>query len=101
MIKTQQMETLTFPIIINEPISYIDSGSNEVDKHEKQERKVQYEFGDNVITVDRYFDGNTSINELIKQYIMQEYKFLPNKEEKYYNTSCNTAVVNSVKEESE
>lgn len=59
----------------------------------------QYIYDNTVIHVDRKFENDTPIGDILKQYIWENYrKIFCNPEKVCYNSSCNMAIVDSTKE---
>lgn len=83
-----------FEIINNFGLSYNKDGEPCMDKTEKSKTK-EYQFGNNIVSVERHFGNNIHINDILKKYIYEQNKNfgLHNSVEKCYNSKSNITVV--------
>lgn len=83
-----------FTNIKNKIRSYNNDGVTHMDETEKS-NTIQYEYGNNIVSVERQFTNNTRINELLKNYIEEQQRtfFLHNSSKKCYNSQSSTTVV--------
>lgn len=98
-VNSTQTVNIPFPtLIINDIPSYIGDGNVTMDK----DLCSQYEDNENIITIERFFTGVNTLDNLIKQYIAEKHQKIKVcfSEEKRYNENCNTAVVDSSREDS-
>lgn len=83
-----------FTIINADFQAYNDEGKDRMDKAENS-NTIQYAFNDSIISVNRHFLNNASLNDIIKTYIIEEKNnlTLSNSLEKCYNSDNNMTVV--------
>ena len=85
---------LPFTIINNINSSYNGNGDPCMDKTEKS-NIIQYEYDNNIVSVERHFTDNIHINDVIKKYLIDQQKnfILHKSDERCYNGHSNIAVV--------
>ncbi len=81
-------------IINNENWSYDREGETCMDKN-KTANTVEYQYENNVVTVERHFTNNRCINDIVKKYVFEQHKnfVLHKSTEKCYDSNSNTTVV--------
>lgn len=59
----------------------------------------QYVCGEHMITVERYFTGKQNVEDIVKQYILEQQKIeVSRAKEERRSTQCNQAAVGTAKE---
>lgn len=60
---------------------------------------IQYNYNNNIITVERFFIGTENIQEVVKRYILEKHKIkVPEIKDNCYNNQCDMTVADLQKE---